>query len=286
MRRILAGSALAMACGLVAHSGCVGVGGDGHSDLREEDELVLGLMEDLGYHQDDIELADTRIIVDKDLIFFREKLLNGEYAPVTEVDLESDPTEKGYRHPNAITVNVANIKLAFAAGATTPIKNAFINAAGDINSVANCNVVVSQNNTGPTITVREVAAVNWGTTPCAASEPACTTAPSGGNVSTDIYVKASGIAPGCSAWSNSAMDFAFRHELLHALGFTHVKQAGSIQVFDSAVCSGTATTCADMPGYTTVMKKTLELDSSTCAAQPWIPTILASDDRLTLSILF
>lgn len=152
-------------------------------EQADDDAFVAEQVAALGFDEDAIEVDGDVIHVD-DIVLYRDKVLNGEYEPVEHVD---DTVEKGYRTPTVVSPIVKpNIKLAWpavgdASRPTDTIRNAFINAAGDFNSIVGSTLRISQNNPGPSITIVMRPAFAWPAgTRCRATEPACAEWPSNG----------------------------------------------------------------------------------------------------------
>jgi hypothetical protein len=272
---------LVLATCIAALTGC-----GAQVERADDDEFVADEVAALGFDADEIEVDGDVIRVDGDIILFREQVLNGEYAPVEHAS--DSIIEKGYRTPTVVGNAVkVNIKLAWppvgdARRPTDTIRNAFINAAGDYNSIAGSTLRISQNNTGAANTIIMRPAFAWPAgTLCKASEPACAVWPSNGNPGHTIYIKDSAVSSSCN-WTTSSLALVARHEFAHTLGIMHVKEVGSTHIPNTKSCAGTPATCADTPGYSTVVKKTIVLDAS-CKTTP---TVLQTDDRASIDALY
>lgn len=179
--------------------------------------------------------------------------------------------------------NVTNIKLVFDTNVPQVVRDRFINAAGDFNSTANSTARFSQNNTGPTLTIKWMGL--WPTaTPCSSSSAACTEWPLSGQPGTRIYINSGRIDPNPSncGWTTSALDYMSRHEMLHALGMMHPNDGLGDLIAGTTKCTGTTSTCPSNPGYPTIMIAKMAFSSS-CTITP---TLLQTDDKKSLSTLY
>lgn len=266
--------------------GLLGCADEADVNEASQERAVLEAAEALGLDPALVQVGEQQVTYDGDLVFDREKLLNGDYEG--ERPAGSSEEQKGYRYPTLITDNMTNIKLAWSSTypPSTTIKNAFINAAGDYNGTSTSSLVISQSNTGASITVWEIPDASWTfLSPCQASEPACVT-PSAGHVGPHLYIR-SNPQPGVCGWTTSTLAFVARHELGHAVGFTHIKQAGSTFITGTTPCGGTEAACADGAPYTSVMKKTLVVNAApACTAATGIPLLLQTDDKASLAALY
>jgi hypothetical protein len=250
------------------------------------DEASAKLVE-LGFNEDSIEFDGNVIRIEGDVILRRDLLAQNAYARVQ--DMKKDGSiNKGYRRSSVVTdPYVYETQLIWATGSTAPsttIKNAFITAAGDFNSI-NSSVYLSQNNPGPwTLKVSVIGEANWpGSSGCSASSLGCADYPAAGRVGANVYLKASGITAKCPTWSASVLANRVRHELAHAYGLMHPRDSGSTHIFSTEECTGKATECQQNPGYPTVMRKNAVVNGTTCATGP---TVLQTDDRASIDYMY
>ncbi len=250
------------------------------SDAAGEDEAIKQQVRALGFTTEAIEVDGDIIRVDDDIILSVSDLLDGNYGPALD---DEDETEKGYKNAGLITANWGNIKLVFD---TTPaslqfIKDAYINAAGDINSTTGSKIRISQNNTGPTIAVHYRTSLWPTSTTCDASSASCATWPTSGKPGAHIYVKT--YAPGgtvCPNWTSAALANRARHELLHTLGMRHPVDGVGTWISGTAKCTNSdQTTCQTKPSYSTVMT------AGTSACSPAVQ-LLQTDDKASIKALY
>ena len=110
------------------------------TDTEGEEDVEKQLAEKaaaLGFDTTDIAFVGQYIRVEGDIILDRELLLSGAYDGPAEHE-PGAAIQKGYRTPSLISSSSAgNVKLQWltSTNPNTTIRNAFINAAGDINSV-------------------------------------------------------------------------------------------------------------------------------------------------------
>lgn len=231
----------------------------------------------LGFDTADIVIGDNFVRVEGDIVLDRDGLLNGGYDHPPS---SGTTVEKGYRTPSLISAaNDGNVRLQWltASNPSTTFRNAFISAAGDFNSIFS-SLYVSQNNTGPAITVGTIPAASWpGNTNCAPTDASCAYFPSNGNPGVAIWVKDSQPGPGCAAWSSDALANRARHELGHAVGLHHVAVGQYIPGTQGCTAS-TQAACLQTPGYPTVMVKTAQCTGNM--------TTLATDDRNSIAALY
>jgi hypothetical protein len=223
-----------------------------------DDERVLDHVEALGFERSEAHVLDDRVIVQGDILFDRQGLLDGEYERWERPD-SSALIQKGYRYPGGqvSAKNRGNIRLLFAKGkfAPTPeIRSAFVAAARAWSQIPGSSIRISSDNTGPAIVVRTVPVNNWDKySPCPDTD-ACTFAPRDGRPGYDLFIRAESLDRGCATWSPSGLAYAAKHELGHAIGFAHPKESGSKHVDRTGECDeATADACVANAGYATVM---------------------------------
>jgi hypothetical protein len=240
---------------VLALFGCIAeVAGPASTD----DEAVLDHVEALGYARDAAQLRGDDVLVEGDLLFDREGLVQGAYERYVPESAEGW-VEKGYRYPNSITSAYrGNIQLRFATGKWAPnkaLRDGFVAAAKAWSAIPGSSIRISPSNTGPAITVHMLSVAEWDDPDGVCPETdACSRIPRDGRPGRDIYVRARSKAGDCGAWGGTNLINVTRHELGHTLGFAHPMQAGSRVVAGTRACvHDTEEECADDPGYATIM---------------------------------
>lgn len=222
------------------------------------DEAALDHIEALGIDREDAVVRGDYVIAGGDLRFDRAALLKGEYERPVALDDSSALIEKGYRYPAIIAAkHRSNLRILFASGGYAPTKamrEAFLSAAKSWSAVPGSSIRISPDNTGPAIVVRKVPSLDWDRyTECKGTD-ACANAPRNGRPGYEIFIRERSIDAGCEAWSASSLAYVARHELGHALGFAHPKEAGSKHVEGTARCTkATEDACTFDSNYSTVM---------------------------------
>jgi hypothetical protein len=246
-----------------------------------DDQAIVAEVEALGFQGADIKVDGNIIRVDRDIILYRDMLLNGDYAEVARTD--DGFVEKGYRDDAIVTNGIGNIKLTWGVDRNAPtptVRDAFIHAAGDFNSIKGSALRLSQKNSGPAIRINMIKAY-WPTdTPCEIGAVACTDWPARGNPSKGIYIK-SAPGDGCASWSTSYLALTARHELMHAIGMAHPLEGDHIR--GTAPCAPKDNDCTERPNYATLMGNTPTQGKNPCDATP---TVLQTDDRLSVRTLY
>lgn len=247
------------------------------SDLEEAassngDLDALERLSALGFDVSEAVVVGDSISID-DIAFSRSELMSGGYDWVLrDAWREADKAHFVGGMP-LYGLSATQIKLAWETGADAPdqtMKDAFITAAGDINSTCNtgtgCLINISQNNTGPQIVIHSRVATSWPPTLCAGSvgRIGCTQFPSSKAPGGHLYLKRSHLTSSCVSWSASALAHTARHELLHALGINHPGVGSQISGTAAAPASTIMTAYSAMPGCTLS------------------PTLLQTDDKAGL----
>jgi len=273
---------LRIAVTTVLVSGCVGAAED---PTTADNEVVLDHVEALGFERQEANALDDRVVVQGDIIFDRDALLRGEYERWAQPD-EGGLIEKGYRYPDLVAPkHQGNMRILFATGKFAPSKemrSAFLAAAKSWSEVPGSSIRISPDNTGPAIVVRNVPVDRWAKYAGCKDADACAYAPRDGRPGYDVFMRAKTRDEGCTAWSPSHLAFVARHELGHAIGFAHPKEADSKPVKGTKTCSkATEKECTYEPGYPTVMGAAT-LDSG-CI---YSPARVTQDDYATCSAVY
>lgn len=250
------------------------------------DEAALDHLEALGFERDEAVVTGDHVIVEGDLRFDRKGLLEGDYERLIPVDGDGALIEKGYRYPAIISEkNRANVRILFASGGYAPskaVREAFLAAAKAWSEVRGSSIRISPDNTGPAIVVRQVPAKDWDKYTGCKGTDACADPPRNGRPGYEVFVRERSIDAGCEMWSPSALAYAARHELGHALGFAHPKERGSKRVAGSAACAkDSEEDCTYRPGYATVMAA-----ATVSAKCSYSPARVTKDDYATCAAVY
>jgi len=223
-----------------------------------DDEAVLDHVEALGFPRESAELNGDTVLVDGDIVLDRTLLLEGAYEHPVSSSADG-LIDKGYRYPALIAPeHQANIKLAFATGRQAPskaVRDGFIAAAKAWSSIPGSALRISTTNTGPTVTVRMIAAERWKhpATPCPHVD-ACANISLKGRPGTNLYIRGSSMLGDCTGWSGSNLISITRHELGHTLGFAHPKEHDAKHVKGTKTCPrANELECSEDPMYPTIM---------------------------------
>lgn len=241
-----------------------------------DDQAALDHVEALGFERGEARLRGDRVVVQGDILFDRQALLNGEYEHWQRRE-DDDLVEKGYQYKELVAEkNRGNLRLLFATGQFAPtreIRTAFVAAAKAWSQVPGSSIRISPDNTGPAIVVRTVPADRWDAYSGCKDTDACAFAPRDGRPGYDLFIRAESVDEGCAHWSTSGLAYAARHELGHAIGFAHPKEKGSKLVAGTQPCTLSAYDCIWTPQYPSVMAAP-EIDAS-CT---YVPARITKDD--------
>lgn len=228
------------------------------AEVEHDDEAVLDHVEALGYPRESAEIHGNVVLIEGDLVLDRTALLEGAYEE--PVSSQGDGLiEKGYRYPGLISAaHQGNLKLVFATGTQAPtktVREGFIAAAKAWSSIPGSALRLRTSNTGPTITVRMIASARWKSpaTPCPEAD-ACANFPLKGRPGANIYIRGGSMLGDCVGWGGSNLASVTRHELGHALGFAHPKEADAKHVKGTKSCPlANEDDCASDLNYSTIM---------------------------------
>jgi hypothetical protein len=247
------------------------------------DDDVLDHVEAIGFDRDSAEIVGNVVRVDGDMVLYRDALLAGAYETS---DAPEGVVEKGYRYSTLVSSGRrGNVKLAFATGGRAPssrIRNAFISAADAWSEIPGSTVRIDASNTGPAITVHMINALDWPEgSRCSARSVACAEVPMAGRPGANVWIMSCDTFANCRDWSTSSLSQTARHELGHAMGFAHPKEVASVRVSGTRACTGSVSTCAVNPGYSTVMSTPAA--ATRCEVTP---ALLTQDDYATCAATY
>ena len=245
---------------------------------------MLDHVEALGYSRDHAEVHGEHVTIGGDMLFERGALLRGEYERFHSPDAL---IAKGYQAEDIVSeLYQGNIKLAFATGKLAPsteIRDAYIAAAKAWSAIPNSAIRIHAKNTGPSIVIRMIPAKEWKKYPQCKGTDACAAFPLNGRPGKEVLVREKPSREGCTVWSSSALINSSRHELGHALGFTHPEAEDSLLVKDTRWCQySTEEHCLNDPElYPTIMG--MYVTEEGCVVTP---ARLTQDDYKTCAAVY